>query len=142
MSESIVVRNFEAKYQDATNMLYRFGLKSLGIYGPDIASQMDYYLEHVFSKETDMNDIFSFYKCHNMDNASDGTVREESLYGFWVSVVLESDEVVGCVAVTPSKEYGTDTISLQRMSVSTSYRRRGIGGMLIMKLKNSLGLKI
>ena len=46
MCDSIVFRNFEAEHQKATNKLYILGLKSFGIYGPDIPLQMNMYLEH------------------------------------------------------------------------------------------------
>ncbi|KAF8888257.1 acyl-CoA N-acyltransferase, partial [Infundibulicybe gibba] len=74
-----------------------------------------------------------------MTISDDGETVLNGRYGFWVAVIQMDDqpgeEIVGCIGLDhdlrPDVAEGSIRGQVRRMNVSSDYRRRGIGGLLL-----------
>ncbi|KAI9815281.1 MAG: hypothetical protein M1827_002761 [Pycnora praestabilis] len=86
------------------------------------------------SLRTDLRDIPAYYGLSpppEGEGKDDGAWQAKGISNFWVCEI--GGEVVGCVALDHAPS--SPTAELRRMTVSSSYRRRGIGNAMLSNLK-------
>jgi GNAT superfamily N-acetyltransferase len=122
VDDDVCYRTFKVEDQVAVRDLYRSGMNGYA-HIPIVGECYAWYIKQRVSAEGDMSNVWDTYMCNDGKSC------------FWVA--LYRGQVVGCVGAIPCKNasYGTKTIELVRMIVSSDCRNRSIGKGLLATLQ-------